>query len=84
MSARHIEWPLPTERPALAQGAVAGVPAKVWLPDGTGAGRVGDVLLLTATAYADELTDRLPMSEYTETLLADPLADDRRSRATTS
>lgn len=57
--ARHIEWPLPPERPALAQGAVAGVPAKVFLPDGTGAGRVGDVLLLTATAYADELTDRL-------------------------
>ena len=57
--AGHIEWPLPAERPALAQGAVAGVPAKVVLPDGPGAGRVGDVLLLTATAYADELTDRL-------------------------
>ena len=57
--AAHIEWPLPAERPALAQGAIAGVPAKVFLPDGTGAGRVGDVLLLTATAYADELTDRL-------------------------
>jgi hypothetical protein len=37
---RHLEWPLPTERPALAQGAVAGVPAKVWLPaDGPGNGR---------------------------------------------
>jgi hypothetical protein len=59
--ARHIEWPLPPERPALAQGAVAGVPAKVFLPDGIGigGGGVGDVLLLTATAYADELTDRL-------------------------
>jgi len=61
--ARHIEWPLPPERPALAQGAIAGVPAKVFLPDGsagagTGAG-AGDVLLLTATAYADELMDRL-------------------------
>jgi hypothetical protein len=53
--ARHIEWPLPSERPALAQGAVAGVPAKVFLPDGT----AGDVLLLTATAYARELMDRL-------------------------
>ena len=30
--ARHIEWPLPTERPALAQGSIAGVPAKLWLP----------------------------------------------------
>jgi hypothetical protein len=59
--ARHTEWPLPPERPAFAQGAVAGVPAKVFLPDGIGigGGGIGDVLLLTATAYADELTDRL-------------------------
>ncbi len=48
----HIEWPLPAERPALAQGFVAGVPAKLWLTaDGT--------LLLCAAAYAHELTDRL-------------------------
>ena len=57
--ARHIEWPLPSERPALAQGAVAGVPAKVFLPDGIADAGAGDVLLLTATAYADELIDRL-------------------------
>jgi hypothetical protein len=50
---RHVEWPFPAERPALAQGFVATVPAKVWLPD------AGDVLLLTATAYADELSGRL-------------------------
>ena len=50
---RHIEWPLPAERPALAQGFVATVPAKVWLPDD------GDALLLTAAAYADELAGRL-------------------------
>ena len=25
----HIEWPLPPERPAFAQGAIAGVPAKL-------------------------------------------------------
>jgi hypothetical protein len=49
----HVEWPLPDERPALAQGSVAGVPAKVWLATD------GDVLLLTATAYADELAGRL-------------------------
>ena len=49
----HLEWPLPLERPALAQGFVATVPAKLWLPDD------GDVLLLTAAAYADELTGRL-------------------------
>jgi len=51
---RHVEWALPSERPALAQGFVATVPAKVWLPDdGDGA------LLITATAYADELGGRL-------------------------
>ena len=51
--AHHIEWSLPTERPALAQGAVANVPARVWLPDD------GDALLVTAAAYADELASRL-------------------------
>ena len=51
--AHHIEWSLPTSRPALAQGAVAQVPARVWLPDD------GDALLITAAAYADELTSRL-------------------------
>ena len=50
---RHVDWPLPGERPALAQGFVATVPAKVWLPDD------GHVLLLTAAAYADELAGRL-------------------------
>jgi hypothetical protein len=49
----HLEWPLPADRPALAQGFVATVPAKVWLPED------GDVLLLTAAAYADELASRL-------------------------
>jgi hypothetical protein len=55
----HLEWSLPAERPVLAQGAVAGVPAKVWLPD-DGQDRGGhDALLLTAAAYADELAGRL-------------------------
>jgi hypothetical protein len=49
----HLEWSLPDERPALAQGSIAGVPAKLWLPDG------GQALLLTATAYTDELESRL-------------------------
>jgi hypothetical protein len=49
----HIEWPLPGERPALAQGSIANVPAKLWLP-GDGA-----ALLLTAAAYAAELAGRL-------------------------
>ena len=48
-----MEWPLPNDRPTLAQGSIAGVPGKLWLPDG------GDALLLTAAAYADELATRL-------------------------
>ena len=49
----HIEWPLPADRPALAQGSIAGVPAKAWLPAD------GPALLLTTAAYADELAGRL-------------------------
>jgi hypothetical protein len=49
----HTEWSVPWERPALAQGAVAQVPARVWLPD------EGDALLITAAAYADDLAGRL-------------------------
>jgi hypothetical protein len=49
----HAEWPLPTERPALAQGSIAGVPAKVWLPDD------GRALLITAAPYAHELSKRI-------------------------
>jgi hypothetical protein len=49
----HIDWPLPATRPALAQGLIAGVPAKLWLTHDR-------VLLLTAAAYAHELEDRLP------------------------
>ena len=49
----HIEWSLPVERPALAQGSIASVPSKLWLVDD------GDALLLTAAAYADDLMSRL-------------------------
>ena len=49
----HIDWPLPLERPALAQGLVAGVPAKLWLTEDR-------ALLLCAAAYAHELEERLP------------------------
>ena len=51
---RHVEWQLPAERPALAQGFVATIPARVWLPDDS-----DRVLLITAAAYADELAGRL-------------------------
>jgi hypothetical protein len=49
----RIEWLLPSERPAMAQGLVAGVPAKLWLTDDGGA------LLLTAAPFAEELRSRL-------------------------
>lgn len=53
--ARHAEWPLPTARPALTQGAIAGVPAKVWLP----AGDDGRALLVVAGAASAVLAARL-------------------------
>lgn len=48
----HIEWRLTDARPALAQGLIAGVPAKLWFTQDR-------VLLLCATAYAHELAERL-------------------------
>ena len=48
----HVDWPLPSARPALAQGLVAGVPAKLWLSEDR-------ALLLCAAAYAHELEERL-------------------------
>jgi hypothetical protein len=48
----HVDWPLPTARPALAQGLVAGVPTKLWLAEDR-------ALLLCAAAYAHELEERL-------------------------
>lgn len=49
----QTEWSPPTDRPALAQGSIAGVPAKVWLPDD------GEVLLVASAAHADVLAERL-------------------------
>ena len=50
---RHIEWQLPTARPALAQGQVAGVPAKLVLHAD------GSAHLLVACAARHELQERL-------------------------
>ena len=51
--ARHVEIPLPLDLPALVQGKIAGVPARLGLlPDGSG-------VLLVHAAYAEELTRRL-------------------------
>jgi hypothetical protein len=54
LCAHVIEWPLPTDRPVVAQGLIAGVPAKVWMVDVD-----SDVLLMTPTAFAHELIERL-------------------------
>lgn len=48
----HVEWALPVERPALAQGSIAGVPARLWLTD-------GGALLVVQAAWAEELAERI-------------------------
>ena len=48
----HIEWSLPAARPALAQGFIAGVPAKLWLAEDR-------CLVLCAVPYEHELAQRL-------------------------
>jgi hypothetical protein len=48
----HIEWSLPAERPTLAQGAIAGVPARLWLADDR-------ATIVVHAAYAADLQDRL-------------------------
>lgn len=50
----HVEWPMPAAGPALAQGKVAGVPAKVWFD-----GDASTILLVTQAAYAADLEARL-------------------------
>ncbi len=52
----RVEWTAPTERPAFAQGSVAGVPAKVYI-DSTGAATV-----FVLAAYLDDLLPRLPVT----------------------
>lgn len=53
LALHHIEWALPTVRPALAQGRIAGVPAKLVIA------RDGSALLLVACAARAELEERL-------------------------
>ena len=49
---RHVEWALP-DAGGVAQGSIAGVPAKLaWLPDGR-------AWIVSYAAYAAELQDRL-------------------------
>jgi hypothetical protein len=49
----HVDWHPPIDRPSLAQGLVAGVPAKLWLRAD------GSALLVSAAAYAAELQERI-------------------------
>lgn len=53
IAVEHIEWQLPATRPALAQGQIAGVPAKLVLHPG------GRATLLVACAARHELEARL-------------------------
>ena len=50
----HIDWSSPADRSTVAQGKVAGVPAKLLIGDPS--------LLVTHAAYAGELADRLGWS----------------------
>ena len=49
----HLEWPAPAERPAFAQGAIAGVPSKLYI-DSTGA-----AIVIVMASYVDDLRERL-------------------------
>ncbi len=49
---RSCEWELPAERPALAQGAVAGLPVKLWLEHDR-------VMFVVAAPYARDFEERL-------------------------
>jgi hypothetical protein len=57
-----MEWSLPSERPALAQGNIAGIPAKLWLTtgrDAEGANGADQALLVVLAAHANDLAERL-------------------------
>ena len=49
--ADHTDWPIPEEPGTLAQGKIAGVPAKIVTGEPT--------LLVVQAAYVDDLRDRL-------------------------
>jgi hypothetical protein len=51
---RHIEWSVPTTRPAVAQGQIAGVAAKLHLPVGS-----DGATLLVHVSLAHELQERV-------------------------
>ncbi len=50
--APRLEWTLPMDRPALAQGRLMAVPVKIWLASDR-------VMVICPTAFAHELQERL-------------------------
>ena len=50
--AHHCEWAMPSARPALAQGAIAGIAAKVWV-------EAERVLILVPAPFVAEFEERL-------------------------
>ena len=48
----HIDWAIPSTRPAFTQGLVAGVPCKLWFAD-------EGILILCSTSHVHELEARL-------------------------
>ncbi|MCX6521473.1 MAG: hypothetical protein NTZ21_12490 [Actinobacteria bacterium] len=69
--ARHVEWPLPTERPALAQGMAAGLPVKLWFEHDR-------VLLVVSSGFAHEVVERFRLPAFAESVKKQ---DTRRMRA---
>ena len=55
--ARHVEWSLPVERPALAQGLAAGMPVKLWFDHDR-------VLLIVSRGFAHEAADRFRLPAW--------------------
>lgn len=48
---RHADWEIPSERPAFAQGSVAGISTKLYF-------REGQILIVVPAPYAHELEER--------------------------
>lgn len=48
---RACEWELPSQRPALAQGAVAGIAVKLWLEEER-------ILFVLSAPYSEDFTER--------------------------
>lgn len=49
---RHCEWALPLERPAFAQGKIAGLPAKLWFEE-------TQILFIVPAPFAADFEERL-------------------------